>query len=93
MTSSDIGAPVGPDNSFDGRIKGITLVVAYNDGSTKQVKYIVNHGNDWMTGSSSTAFDASSFNSGWTNATIKEVAHSSTDAIYTLNSGSISKTP
>ena len=34
--------------TFDGRIKGITLVVAYNDGDSDQVKYIVNHGNDWI---------------------------------------------
>ena len=77
---------------FDGRIKAITLVVAYNDGDSDQVKYIVNHGNDWMTGSGSTAFDASSFGSGWSDAVVKSVAHSSTDAIYTFNAGSPTKT-
>jgi len=92
VTSSDIGAPVGTDGGFDGRIKAVTLVIAYNDGSTNTVKYIVNHGNDWMTGSSSTAFDASSFASGWTSATLTEVGHSSTDASYTINSNSITKT-
>ncbi|MDO9069283.1 MAG: DUF3344 domain-containing protein [Deltaproteobacteria bacterium] len=81
--------------TFDGRIKGITLVVAYNDGDSDQVKYIVNHGNDWMgpagqTGS--TTFDASSFVSGWADATIRSVAHSGTDGTYTFNAGSPVKT-
>jgi PKD repeat protein len=81
--------------TLDGRIKGITLVVAYNDGDSDVVRYIVNHGNDWMGpagATSSTAFDASSFTSGWTSATMKTVAHSGTDGSYTLNGGSITKT-
>jgi len=77
---------------FDGRIKGITLVVAYNDGSSNQVKYVVNQGNDWMTGSSSTTFDATSFAAGWTQATVRSVAHSSTDGTYTFNTVSPTKT-
>jgi len=86
--------PAG-SQGFDGRIKGITLVVAYNDGDSDQVKYIVNHGNDWMGpagATGSTTFDASSFGSGWTDATVKSVAHSSTDATYTFNAGSPTKT-
>jgi PKD repeat protein len=81
--------------TFDGRIKGITLLVAYNDGDTDQVKYIVNHGNDWMGPAgqtSSTTFDASSFSSGWADATVTSVAHSSTDGTYTFNAGSPTKT-
>jgi PKD repeat protein len=77
---------------YDGRIKGITLVVAYNNGSTSQVKYWVNHGNDWFTDSSSTGFDTSALASGWTSAEIRDIAFSSTDASYTLNSGSLTKT-
>ncbi len=34
------------DNSFDGRVKLITLVVAYNDGSKKTIWYQVNRGHD-----------------------------------------------
>lgn len=80
---------------FDGRIKGITLLVAYNDGDSDQVKYIVNHGNDWMgpagqTGS--TTFDASAFGSGWADATVRSVAHSSTDGAYTFNAVTPAKT-
>jgi PKD repeat protein len=33
-------------SSFDGRIKIVTLVVAYNDGDSDQVKYWVNQGHD-----------------------------------------------
>ena len=34
--------------SFEGRIKGVTLVAAYNDpSSTNQTYYWVNHGGDW----------------------------------------------
>jgi PKD repeat protein len=77
---------------YDGRIKSVTLVVAYNDDDTDQVKYWVNHGNDWMTGSSSTGFDTSALSSGWTSAEIHDVAFSSADASYTLNNGSITNT-
>jgi len=89
-----VTSPTG-SMGFDGRIKGITLVVAYNDGSTNQVKYIVNHGNDWMGpagATGSTVFDASSFGTGWTDATVRSVAHSSTDGTYTFNGGSPTKT-
>ncbi|MFA4859759.1 DUF2341 domain-containing protein [Methanoregula sp.] len=82
---------------FDGRIKGITLVVAYNDGDSDVVKYVVNHGNDWMGPagtSSSTTFDTSSIASGWTSANLKNVAFSSSDATYKFpdSSSSITKT-
>jgi subtilase family serine protease len=77
---------------FDGRIKGITLIVAYNDGDSDQVKYWVNHGCDWMTGDSSTVFDTSTLASGWSDAELRSVAFSSTDAGYTLNDGDLTKT-
>ena len=35
-----------PDQSFDGRIKVVTLVVAYNDGDSDTVHYWVNQGHD-----------------------------------------------
>ena len=34
------------DSTFDGRIKLITLIVAYNDGSSKTIHYWVNRGHD-----------------------------------------------
>ena len=81
--------------TFDGRIKGITLLVAYNDGDNDQIMYIVNHGNDWMAPageSGSTVFDASEFGSGWSDATVRSVAHSGTDGAYTFNAGTPAKT-
>jgi len=77
---------------YDGRIKGITLVVAYNDGDSDQVKYWVNHGNDWMTGSSSTSFATNSLEPGWSSAEMRILSFSSSDAGYTLNGNSITKT-
>ena len=73
---------------FDGRIKGITLVVAYNDpASTGQTKYWVNHGNDWSSpGSGSTTFDTTGLASGWISAQSKIREFSSSDATsYTFN--------
>ena len=44
--------------TLDGRIKGITLIVAYNDSSsTNQTYYWVNHGSDWITNPDSGAND------------------------------------
>ncbi|WP_148705478.1 PKD domain-containing protein [Methanosarcina siciliae] len=76
--------------NFDGRLKALTLVVAYNDGDSDEVKYWVNHGGDWIdSGSSSTTFATSSLTDGFTNATLSNVALSSTDGSYTFNSVSL----
>jgi PKD repeat protein len=80
--------------SFDGRIKGVTLVVAYNNpASTTQTKYWVNHGGDWSNpGSGSTIFDTTVLTSGWVSAESKIRQFSSSDATtYTFNG--VSKTP
>ena len=73
--------------SFDGRIKGVTLVVAYNDGDSDQVKYWVNHGGDWSSpASGSTVFDTTGLTSGWISAESKIRQLSSADATtYTFN--------
>ncbi|WP_261788813.1 DUF3344 domain-containing protein [Methanosarcina siciliae] len=72
--------------NFDGRLKALTLVVAYNDGDSDEVKYWVNHGHDWINaGSSSTAFATSGLTTGFTDATLSNVALSSYDGIYTFN--------
>jgi len=80
--------------SFDGRIKGITLVVAYNDpASTNQTYYWVNHGGDWIStsGSGLTTFDTEGLTSGWVSAESKIRQVSTKDAtIYTFNG--VSKT-
>lgn len=51
ITSNKPGARVetaklSPSSSFDGRIKAITLVVAYDDGDADKVWYAVNQGHD-----------------------------------------------
>jgi PKD repeat protein len=72
--------------AFDGKIKGITLVAAYNDGDSDAVRYSVNHGNDWISSGtgSSTTFAPGLAPSGWTNAELKSIAFSSMDAAYTF---------
>jgi parallel beta-helix repeat protein len=76
--------------NFDGRLKALTLVVAYNDGDSDEVRYWVNHGGDWInSGSSSTTFGTSGLASGFINATLSNVALSSTDGSYKFNSVSL----
>ncbi|MDD1687852.1 DUF3344 domain-containing protein, partial [Methanoregula sp.] len=75
---------------YDGRLKAVTLVVAYNDGDTDQVRYFVNHGGDWFnSGSSSTTFGTAGIASGFTNATLSNVGLSSSDATYAFNGVSL----
>lgn len=77
--------------TFDGRIKELVLVVAYNDGDGDQVKYWVNDGHDYQAksaGGITTTFATSSLSSGWTNATLRNVMLSSADALYSFNSNS-----
>ncbi|MFA5213437.1 MAG: DUF3344 domain-containing protein, partial [Methanoregula sp.] len=72
---------------YDGRLKAVTLVVAYNDGDSDTVKYWVNHGHDWFNaGSSSTTFGTAGIPAGFTDATLSNVALSSADGTYTFNS-------
>lgn len=72
--------------SLDGRIKALTLVVAYNDGDSDEVHYWVNHGADWSSpGSGSTTFDASGLSAGWVNAESQIRYISSSDASYLFN--------
>ena len=73
--------------SYDGRLKAVTLIVAYNDGDSDTVKYWVNHGHDWInSGSSSTTFGTAGIPTGFTSATLSNVALSSVDGTYTFNS-------
>jgi PKD repeat protein len=79
-------------STFDGRLKMFTLVVAYNDGDTDQVRYWVNQGHDYQASGAaghSTAFDTSPVSPGFTSATLKNVALSNRDALYAFNTGII----
>ena len=77
---------VGTD-SFDGRLKMITLVAAYNDGDNDKVNYWVNDGQDWISSghNSSTTFNTGKVTNSITNATLNVVTLSSKDGTYTFN--------
>ena len=72
---------------FDGRIKLIGLFFAYNDGDNDKISYWVNEGQSWITGDSTSKaeFNIGTIEEEITNATIDNVALSSSDGIYTLN--------
>lgn len=87
---------VNASASYDGRIKVITLVVAYNDGDMDNIRYWVNQGHDVDSYYSeedyigSTAFSLSGI-SGTVNAATLRVNHmASTDGTYKWRGTSIS---
>ena len=88
------------NSKFDGRIKLITLIVAYNDGSSKKIHYWVNRGHDVDSSNSenvlgidyigSTGF-AAALPEGITlkDARLTGVHMASADGSYTFNSNNI----
>jgi PKD repeat protein/methionine-rich copper-binding protein CopC len=79
--------------TFDGRLKMIALVAAYNDGDDDKVHYWVNDGQDWInTGSSQTTFKTSTFTRAVSNAALYNVALSSKDGSYNFNGQAFSGT-
>ncbi|MCC7551863.1 MAG: DUF3344 domain-containing protein, partial [Methanobacterium sp.] len=73
-------------DGYDGRVKLIGLLVAYNDGDSDKVDYWVNAGQDWInSGTSQTTFATSTVTGNITNATLDTVALSSYDGSYTFN--------
>jgi PKD repeat protein len=78
------------DSSFDGRVKAMTLVVAYDDGDSDQVKYWVNQGHDTVNPldteyTGSTTFGTSSLTNGWSSANLTAIYLASVDGTYTFN--------
>ncbi|AKB51198.1 cell surface protein [Methanosarcina barkeri str. Wiesmoor] len=78
------------DSSFDGRVKAMMLVVAYDDGDSDQVYYWVNQGHDTVnpldeTYTGSTSFGTSSLASGWSSANLTAIYLASKDGGYTFN--------
>ncbi|WP_248610787.1 DUF3344 domain-containing protein [Methanobacterium alcaliphilum] len=74
--------------NFDGRLKLMALVVAYNDGDTDRIHYWVNAGQDWINAASSpstTLFNTSTVTADIANATLYNVALSSKDGGYSFN--------
>ncbi|MBO6104422.1 MAG: DUF3344 domain-containing protein, partial [Methanobrevibacter sp.] len=74
--------------SFDGRIKLIGLVFAYNDGDNDKVSYWVNSGQSWtnsLDNPTKATFDVGNTENIVAEATIDNVALSSTDGLYSFN--------
>ncbi len=87
VNTSQIGT-----ESFDGRLKLLALVVAYNDGDADQVRYWVNQGHAWVdaaTAPTTTAFETSGVPAGFASARLGTLALSSRDGSYTFNGGAL----
>ncbi|MDQ1252585.1 MAG: hypothetical protein QG646_1706, partial [Euryarchaeota archaeon] len=83
------------DEKFDGRVKLITLIVAYNDGSGKKIWYQVNRGHDadtyYADDAGSNYIGETTFQSALpsdatlTSAKLTDLHMASADGAYTLN--------
>jgi len=73
--------------SFDGRLKMITLITAYNDGDNDQVHYWVNDGQDWISSgeTTQTTFQTSTVDVDIESATLNTITLSSKDGTYDIN--------
>lgn len=95
ITSASLSAHVKSETisgkTFDGRLKTLTLVVAYNDPSpTTTTHYWVNHGQDWFASdyggdTGSTTFSTSNLETGFDNAVGIDLCTSSVEGTYTFN--------
>ena len=85
------------DTSFDGRVKMIGLVVAYDDGDQDRVYYWVNQGHDTVNGndeayysySGSTGFGTSSAPTNWGSANLTTIYLASANGRYTFQGSSL----
>lgn len=85
VTTEQVGSA-----SYDGRLKAVALVVAYNDGDGDQVRYWVNQGHAWInTGTTATTFDTATVPAGVTVATLSNLALSSRDGTYSFNGNAL----
>ncbi|AAM05168.1 DUF2341 domain-containing protein [Methanosarcina acetivorans] len=85
------------DFSFDGRIKAMTLVIAYDDGDSDKVYYWVNQGHDTVnpgddsTGyTGSTEFETALLAGGWDSANLSAVYYASVNGVYTFKGTALS---
>ena len=76
--------------NFDGRIKLIALIFAYDDGDDDKISYWLNIGQAWTKQTLTTMFNTKDFDNKYAKATLESIALSSKDAIYTLNGESLS---
>lgn len=82
------------DSSFDGRIKAITLIVAYDDGDADQVNYWINQGHDTVNPddksyTGSTVFGTSKLTDGWSSAKLTAIYLASADGTYKFRGNKI----
>ncbi|WP_406533870.1 DUF3344 domain-containing protein [Methanobrevibacter sp.] len=72
--------------SFDGRIKLISLILAYDDGDSDTIDYWINAGQAWTDQITQTHFDSDGVEAvGNTRATLTNIGLSSNDALYEIN--------
>ena len=70
---------------FDGRIKLIALIFAYDDNDNDKITYWLNVGQAWTKGTLTTIFNTKDFNDDYDDVTLESIALSSSDATYMLN--------
>ena len=72
------------NKSFDGRIKLIGLVLAYDDGDDDVINYLVDDNQIWTSSNKTISFNTASFNNVF-EAKLINIALSSSDGTYKLN--------
>ena len=74
------------DYNFDGRIKLIALIFAYDDDDNDKISYWLNIGQAWTKGTLSTIFNTKDFDDYYEDVTLDAISLSSSDAkLYELN--------
>ena len=73
------------DYSFDGRIKLIALICAYDDNDNDKIFYWLNIGQAWTKETLTTIFNTKDFDEDYDEVTLESIALSSADATYRLN--------
>ena len=71
--------------SFDGRIKLIALIFAYDDGDNDKITYWLNVGQAWTKETLTTVFNTKEFDDEYSDVVLESIALSSADATYMLN--------
>ena len=70
---------------FDGRIKLIALIFAYDDGDNDKITYWLNVGQAWTKETLTTVFNTKEFDDEYSDVVLESIALSSADATYMLN--------
>ena len=73
------------DYDFDGRIKWLALIIAYDDGDSDVIHYWINSGQTYTKNNLTTSFATSNIENKFNKAILRNVILSSTDATYKFN--------